>query len=140
GDCVADYAGNAEFYAGDIVGDGGEHRVGGIAADGIDFWISAGVARGANEPGGCVAKRMKTRHEITFLAEVRESFFMALNAVAAHKLRSCLTLLGVLIGVFSIIVVMTAMRVLKSSIESEMSQLGANTFAIQKWPVVQFEG
>ncbi len=83
---------------------------------------------------------MKTRHEITFLAEVRESFFMALNAVAAHKLRSCLTLLGVLIGVFSIIVVMTAMRVLKSSIESEMSQLGANTFAIQKWPVVQFEG
>ena len=65
---------------------------------------------------------------------------MALNAVAANKLRSALTLLGVLIGVFSIIVVMTAMRVLKSNVESEMSQLGANTFAMQKWPQLQFEG
>jgi len=83
---------------------------------------------------------MKARHEITLLAEAKESLFMALNAITAHKLRSCLTLLGVLIGVFSIIVVMTAMRVLKSNIEAEMSQLGANTFAMQKWPAVQFEG
>ena len=83
---------------------------------------------------------MKPRHEITLLAEAKESLYMALNAVAAHKLRSALTLLGVLIGVFSIIVVMTSMRVLKSNIETEMSQLGANTFAIQKWPELQFEG
>jgi putative ABC transport system permease protein len=74
------------------------------------------------------------------LAEVRESFSMAMNALAAHKLRSALTLLGVLIGVFSIIVVMTAMRVLKRNIETEMSQLGASTFAIQKWPAVHFGG
>jgi putative ABC transport system permease protein len=83
---------------------------------------------------------MKQRHEITMFAEAKESLFMALNAIAAHKLRSGLTLLGVLIGVFSIIVVMTAMRVLQLNIESEMSQLGANSFAIQKWPAVQFEG
>lgn len=82
----------------------------------------------------------KPRHEITLLAEAKESLLMALHAIAAHKLRSCLTLLGVLIGVFSIIVVMTAMRILKTNIETEMSQLGANTFAIQKWPAVQFEG
>ena len=63
---------------------------------------------------------------------------MAMRAVTAHKLRSALTLLGVLIGVFSIIVVMTAMRVLKSNVENEMSQLGSRTFAIQKWPAVQF--
>jgi putative ABC transport system permease protein len=73
-------------------------------------------------------------------AEAKESLLMALSAVAAHKLRSALTLLGVLIGVFSIIVVMTSMRVLKSNIESEISQLGANTFAVQKWPAMQFEG
>lgn len=75
-----------------------------------------------------------------FLAEARESFSMAMNALAAHKLRSALTLLGVMIGVFSIIVVMTAMRVLKRDIESEMSQLGGQTFAIQKWPAVHFGG
>ncbi|MGA3265919.1 MAG: ABC transporter permease [Verrucomicrobiota bacterium] len=72
------------------------------------------------------------------LGELRESFSMALIALATHKLRSALTLLGVLIGVFSIIVVMTAMRVLKSSAESNLSQLGSQTFAIQRWPQVQF--
>ena len=83
---------------------------------------------------------MKQKQEIRLFAEARESLYMALNAVAAHKLRSALTLLGVLIGVFSIIVVMTSMRVLKNNIETEMSQLGANAFAIQKTPAVQFEG
>jgi putative ABC transport system permease protein len=65
---------------------------------------------------------------------------MAMHALAAHKLRSALTLLGVLIGVFSIIVVMTAMRVLKNNIEAELSRLGSHTFAVQKMPLVQFGG
>jgi len=83
---------------------------------------------------------MNLKHKTSLMAEAKESLYMALNAVAAHKLRSALTLLGVLIGVFSIIVVMTSMRVLKNNIETEMSQLGANTFAMQKWPSLQFEG
>ena len=83
---------------------------------------------------------MKLRRPTLLLAEAKESFSMAMNALAAHKLRSALTLLGVLIGVFSIIVVMTAMRVLKRNIETEMAQLGSQTFAIQKWPAVHFGG
>jgi putative ABC transport system permease protein len=59
---------------------------------------------------------------------------MAVTAIAAHKLRSALTLLGVLVGVFSIIVVMTAMRVLQSNIERELSSLGSETFMVRKWP------
>ena len=74
------------------------------------------------------------------VAEIKESFLMAMNALTAHKLRSALTLLGVLIGVFSIIVVMTAMRVLQRNIETELSQLGSHTFAVQKWPGVYFGG
>jgi len=66
--------------------------------------------------------------------ELRESFTMALGAIAAHKLRSTLTLLGVLVGVFSIIVVMTAMRVMQSNIETQLSSLGNQTFMIRKWP------
>ena len=75
-----------------------------------------------------------------FFAEAGESFSMAMNALMAHKLRSALTLLGVLVGVFSIIVVMTAMRALKSNIETELTRLGAQTFAIQRWPAVYFGG
>jgi len=74
------------------------------------------------------------------LAELKESLWMAADAIRAHKLRSALTLLGVLIGVFSIIVVMTAMRVLQRNVESELSQLGAHTFQVRKWPAVQFGG
>jgi len=81
---------------------------------------------------------MKLHKPTLLLAEARESFTMAMNALASHKLRSALTLLGVLIGVFSIIVVMTAMRVLKQNIESEISQLGSQTFAIQREPEIQF--
>lgn len=61
---------------------------------------------------------------------------MAMHALTAHKLRSALTLVGVLIGVFSIIVVMTAMRVMQKNIETELSQLGAHSFVIQKWPEI----
>ena len=59
-----------------------------------------------------------------------------MNAVTAHKLRSALTLVGVLIGVFSIIVVMTAIRVMQKNIETELSQLGAHSFVVQKWPEI----
>src|SRR6266496_4981445 len=75
-----------------------------------------------------------------FHAELWECFFMAMQALAAHKLRSALTLLGVMVGVFSIIVVMTAVRVLQSNIETELSELGAHTFTVEKWPAISFEG
>ena len=78
------------------------------------------------------------RRGALLFAEMRESLSMAMNAITAHLLRSALTLLGVLIGVFSIIVVMTAMRVLERNVENNLAQLGSQTFAIQKYPQVQF--
>jgi putative ABC transport system permease protein len=72
--------------------------------------------------------------------EMVESFIMAMGAMASHKMRAALTLLGVTVGVFSIIMVMTAMRVLQNNIESELSFLGAHTFVLEKWPAFQFDG
>src|SRR6266568_4138139 len=83
---------------------------------------------------------MSTKRTTILAAELRESFAMAMSALAAHKLRSGLTLLGVLVGVFSIIVVMTAMRVMRKNIEEELSQLGAHTFQVRKWPAIYFGG
>jgi putative ABC transport system permease protein len=73
------------------------------------------------------------------VAEWREAFGMALSSIGAHKLRSSLTLLGVLVGVFSIVVVMTALRVLQSNIESKLNVLGANSFSIQRFPAVHVD-
>ncbi|HTY01017.1 MAG TPA: ABC transporter permease [Bacteroidota bacterium] len=69
-------------------------------------------------------------------SQIRESTAMALAAVRSSKLRSILTLLGIAVGVFSIIAVMTAVSVLRNAIEEGISQLGANTFQMQKFPVV----
>ena len=85
-------------------------------------------------------KRLTHKRNTILLAELRESFSMAMGALTAHKLRSALTLLGVLVGVFSIIVVMTAMRVMKSDIEKEISRLGSQTFMVRKWPGIYFGG
>jgi putative ABC transport system permease protein len=74
------------------------------------------------------------------LVELRESLLMALDALATHKLRSALTLLGVLVGVFSIILVMTAMRAMKNNIENNLGSLGSRTFVIQKMPGAYFGG
>ena len=58
---------------------------------------------------------------------LRESLRMAIDAIRQNKLRSILTLLGISIGVFSVIGVMTAIRTLETSIESGLNVFGTNT-------------
>ena len=68
---------------------------------------------------------------------LKESFYMAIDAIRQNKLRSSLTLLGISIGVFSVIGVMTAIRTLESSVASGLNVFAANTFVIQKYPAIQ---
>ena len=63
---------------------------------------------------------------------------MALEAIRANKLRSVLTLVGIVAGVASIIAVMTGISVIQSTMESELSVLGTQTFQVQKWPAGNF--
>lgn len=62
-----------------------------------------------------------------------ELFRMALAAIMSHKLRSFLTLVGIIAGVASIIGVMTGISVIQTTIESELSVLGSTVFQVQKW-------
>ena len=71
---------------------------------------------------------------------LKESFWMATDSIRKNKLRSSLTLLGISIGVFSVIGVMTAIRTLESSVESGLNVFAANTFVIQKNPEFNFGG
>ena len=68
----------------------------------------------------------------------RETLAMSLGALLANKLRSVLTLVGIVAGVASIIAVMTAISVIQATMEQEMSVLGAQTFQVQKWPAGGF--
>lgn len=64
---------------------------------------------------------------------IAELFKMALGAITGHKLRSFLTLVGIIAGVASIIGVMTGISVIQNTIEGELSVLGSTTFQVQKW-------
>ena len=67
-----------------------------------------------------------------------DAFFMSLGAILGNKLRSILTLVGIVAGVASIIAVMTAISVIQGTLEREMSVLGAQVFQVQKWPAGGF--
>ncbi len=64
-----------------------------------------------------------------------ETIKMALSSLGANKLRSALTMIGITIGVFSVISVMTAIGALQNSIENGISFLGSNIFQFAKYPV-----
>jgi putative ABC transport system permease protein len=64
-----------------------------------------------------------------------EPLRMALQAILSHKLRSFLTLLGVIIGVTTIIAMMTIIRGLQVQVESQMNQLSADVFQVQRWDI-----
>src|SRR5205814_9345440 len=59
---------------------------------------------------------------------------MAWSSLGTNKLRSALTMLGITIGVFSVISVMTAIGAFQYSIENGISFLGSNIFQFGKYP------
>ncbi len=65
---------------------------------------------------------------------------MALSSLGANKLRSALTMIGITIGVFSVISVMTAIGALQNSIENGISFLGSNIFQFAQLPVTMDAG
>lgn len=60
---------------------------------------------------------------------------MAVGSLGVNKLRSGLTMLGITIGVFTVLGVMTAVTALRSSIETGISFLGSNMFQFAKFPL-----
>mgnify|MGYP002631502262 FL=1 len=73
----------------------------------------------------------------TSIKTLNDAFFMALEAIRDNLLRSILTLLGIVIGVFAIIAVMTAIRTLESSINTGLNVFGSDVIFVQKSPVIQ---
>jgi putative ABC transport system permease protein len=65
---------------------------------------------------------------------IYESLIFALNALVINKVRTLLSLLGITIGIFSIISVFTVFDSLESAIKTEINSLGSNVLFIQKWP------
>ena len=67
-------------------------------------------------------------------------FSIAFQSILNNKLRTSLTILGVVVGIFSIIVIMTVITMLQNTIEGGLAMLNKNTFQIQKFDAMQGPG
>lgn len=65
---------------------------------------------------------------------VRESFLFAFQAIVINKIRTLLSLLGITIGIFSVISVLTIFDSMELAIRGSINQLGDNVLFVQKWP------
>lgn len=70
---------------------------------------------------------------LIYLRVLKESFNFALNALRNNKLRTFLSLVGVTIGIFSIIAVLAAVDSLKREIEGSISGLDNSTVIIMRF-------
>jgi putative ABC transport system permease protein len=66
-----------------------------------------------------------------------EAITAALASLRANRLRTALTLLGMVIGVFAIITSVTAVKVIDVYFQDRMSMLGSTTFTVSRYPAVQ---
>ncbi len=71
---------------------------------------------------------------LIFIKLFRESYLFAFQAIIVNKLRTILTLLGITIGIFSIISVFTVFDSMENKIKTSIDALGDNVLFIQKWP------
>lgn len=68
------------------------------------------------------------------LNEVWEGIRIALRAIWAHKLRSVLTTLGIIIGIASVTAMATLLNGVDRSFEASLSELGTDVLYVRKWP------
>jgi putative ABC transport system permease protein len=69
-----------------------------------------------------------------FLKLLRESFLFANDALRQNKMRTFLSLLGVTIGIFTIISVFSAVDTLRNNLQKSVNKLGNNSIYISKMP------
>jgi len=68
--------------------------------------------------------------------QIKESFTMAVVSLRSNKLRTFLTLLGIIIGVLTIIAVVSVIQGLNNYVYTKMSFYGANDFSVQKFTMI----
>src|SRR5271169_3449455 len=72
---------------------------------------------------------------IMTLAQTRENFLAALETLRSSKVRSTLTVLGIVIGVSSVISMAAIIQGLNKFVQDKVESLGSRTYFITRFPV-----
>src|SRR5690606_7256437 len=68
------------------------------------------------------------------LSQIFESFRFAWKALRSNLLRTVLSLLGVTVGIFAVITVLTLVDSLEKNIKDSLDFLGTGVIYVEKWP------
>ena len=82
----------------------------------------------------------KVKRAQVVLGLVWESVQFAMSSLKGNKFRTLLSLLGISIGIFSIVLVLSVVGGLKSNIREGLSSLGGGTITVQREPWEMQEG
>ena len=66
----------------------------------------------------------------------RETFWIAMDTLRSHKLRSFLTLLGVILAVTTLVAVMSVVEGLNRYVADKIANLGANVFVVNQFGII----
>ena len=72
------------------------------------------------------------------ITSLADTFLAAIRTLRANKLRSALTLLGIVIGVVAVVAMAATIEGLRRKISSDLAQLGSGVFQVQKHPTGGF--
>jgi putative ABC transport system permease protein len=77
--------------------------------------------------------RMAGRQEL-WMRALTDNFRLAVSTFWGHRLRSLLTLLGIVIGAATVVAMMALLEGLRNKVDEDLTGLGSNGFQIQKFP------
>ncbi len=70
---------------------------------------------------------------MNFLFEIKENIIISYKAIIAHKMRSFLATLGIVIGITAVTLMQTAIEGINRAFESSIASVGADVLYIQKF-------
>jgi putative ABC transport system permease protein len=87
-------------------------------------------------PAVAVAARKRHGRIAAAAVTVMETFRLAIDALRAHKLRSFLTLLGVILAVATLVAVMSVVAGLNFYVADRVANLGANVYLVDRFGII----
>ena len=87
-------------------------------------------------PAVAVSARKRRGRIAAAAVTVIETFRLALDALRAHKLRSFLTLLGVILAVATLVAVMSVVAGLNFYVADRVANLGANVYLVDRFGII----
>ena len=95
-----------------------------------------GLTRVPPIAGGAVVSKDRARGLRAAFVTFSETLKLALSALRAHKLRSFLTLLGVILAVTTLVAVMSVIAGLNLYVADRVANLGANVFIVDRFGII----